>query len=781
MRYAYNRPRRWRFASGPLLMACAAAAFAQTAAPLPSDGTLATIPLPAAAAPPVPDAAAASDDAQQGLQEVVVTARRRTESAQDVPISMTVLDGDALDQAGLVRPQDIQYRVPNLVVSVPNTRLSSYTIRGLGSTSFNDGMESSVGLFLDGVYLGRQGLSIFDLVDLEQIEVLRGPQGTLYGKNTTAVAINITTRKPEQSFSANAEASFGDEDFRQYRGTVTGPLLDGTLAGRLTAYSTTREGTIHNVNTSGDAPPTLNNWNKQGVRGQLLWTPTAALSGRFIAEYGRQNEHCCVFLSSSDAGKLVPLRDAAVGYDRLPANPYARLVDNDADTTTRVDQRALSAQFDYAFGERQTLTSITAWRHWHYVPATDGDGSGLDITPLAGVIDDHMQFSEELRFAGSWDETLDYTAGLYYLRQHLNGLERVWFGEDAAAWNSKEAVLRNAGAAAILLEPNIDNIVWPDILAGGGRLTSGVQRDDSRAAFAQVTWHATSRLSLTPGLRYTQERKNARVVRNLVDFAGYDPPPCQGEVVLILTCMYAQQQAFDNLRTNALGGLENGEVYDYAGDMEEINWSGQLSAGCRIADDVQAYASYAQGVKAGGFNLGVVNESSKPTFEPEKAQALELGLKSRFWRRRALANLALYQTRVTDYQALTYTPGEAIATVPDNLVNGGKVRLRGIELETALRPTPHLNLRAAGAYNRAVYLEFPDAPRAPEDTPLPPAAPTFQDLRGKPLYNAPLWTATAGADYDYYSAVLANQGTGTYGVIPGDPRTWGITLRGNFE
>lgn len=775
------------------------------------------------------------------LETVFVTARRRTEAAQDVPISLTVLSGDALAEAGLFRAEDIQQRVPNLVVSVPNTRLSSYTIRGLGSTSFNDGVESSVGLFLDGVYLGRQGLSIFDLVDLESVEVLRGPQGTLFGKNTTAGAINITTKKPSQTFEVNAEASLGNFGYQQYRGSVTGPLIDSVLAGRLTAYSTQRDGLVDNINPAGTQD--LNNQNKQGVRGQLLWTPAENFEGRLIAEYGHQDERCCVFLSS-DPGNIVPLRDAYVGYTRLPADPYARKTDNDGETRTKVEQKALSVQFDWTL-PAQTLTSITAYRDWHFVPQNE-DGSGLDLIRRAGVENDHRQFSQEFRISSIASDTLDYTAGLYYLHQRLRSHEDVLFGADTAAWQAGESFVRNSPP----IVSNYDQqAVVSEILLGANRLTDSRLSGSSAAAYGQLTWHLTPSFDLTPGLRYTRERKRGHVTRNLQSLIAFEDVPydCGIDPLCYVVAPIARREAWDTLRENALGGLDNGQVYDYSTSVEESSWSGQLNASYRLSPDVLSYASISRGYKAGGINAGVVSDNVRPTFDPESATSYEIGLKSQLWDRRASLNLAVYQTDVRDYQALTYNPDAEIATVPDNLVNVGKVRLRGVEFESSLRPWPNLSLRAGAAFNRAVYLEFPNAPAAPEDLPLPgpDVGPTFQDLKGKDLYNSPRWTATTGLEYrhplpaklgayggadyawrsgyygalergrgsyveaygianfragirradalwdvsvwvrnafdeDYYAAVLAIQGAGSYGIIPGDPRTYGLTARLNF-
>ncbi|HVT35056.1 MAG TPA: TonB-dependent receptor, partial [Nevskiaceae bacterium] len=375
-----------------------------------------------------PVAAPAEARAQaQTLDDVVVTARRRQERSLDVPISLAVLDGQALGEAGLTLPTDIQERVPGLVVSVPNARLTTYTIRGLGSSSANDGIESSVGLFLDGVYLGRQGLSIFDLIDLERVEILRGPQGTLFGKNTTAGAISIVTRAPTDQYEGNVEGTVGSIGARQLRAAINGPLLDGTLAGRLTGYVSRRDGTVFNVYDGN----TLNDRNKFGLRGQLLWTPRADLSVRFIAEHAEQHENCCVFPLTAPVRAAVQARDDYMEYLRVGTNPYDHLVDSDAPTRSDQRQQALSAELNWDLGALGQLTSISAWRDWHFVPLND-DATSLRLASTS-TGDHHRQLSEELRLASSFDH-VDVVGGLYYLHQHLDGLERVILGKDTVGW-----------------------------------------------------------------------------------------------------------------------------------------------------------------------------------------------------------------------------------------------------------------------------------------------------------------------------------------------------------
>lgn len=363
------------------------------------------------------------------LDEVRVSARHREESAQQVPIALDVLDGEQLNDAGLYRTEDMQQRAPSLLVSAPNARYTSYGIRGLGSSSFNDGIDGSVGVFLDGVYLGRQGMSLYDLVDLQRVEVLRGPQGTLYGKNTSAGAINISSRAPTFEPEGSAEVSFGEHGLRQYRGTVSGALVDGLLAGRLTGYDVERDGLIDNVYDGSE----LRDQNRQGLRGQLLWTPSDTFRARLIGEYGWQDENTNVFMASHYSESTVK-RAAFLGYRQLPIDPYARRVQQDEPNIIKTLQTGLTLELEGQLANGATLTSITGYRDWVYDADQDGDGTALSIAQNVAVRLDHHQFSQELRLADSPNEHFDYVAGLYYLRQSLNRELGVRFGDDAAAF-----------------------------------------------------------------------------------------------------------------------------------------------------------------------------------------------------------------------------------------------------------------------------------------------------------------------------------------------------------
>lgn len=781
-----------------------------------------------------------AEDPEAGLRidEVVVTARRKEERAVDVPASLAVLDGESLGEAGLTLPTDLQERVPGLVVSVPNARLTSYTIRGLGSSSANDGIESSVGLFLDGVYLGRQGLSVFDLIDLDRVEILRGPQGTLFGKNTTAGAISIVTKLPSDQYEADLEVGGGDIGARQVRGSLNDVIADGELAGRLTGYLSDREGTVFNQ-FNGEQ---LNNRHKYGLRGQLLWTPTELLSGRFIAEYSRNEEVCCAFPLTGPVRNAVVQRDAYMEYDRIGTDPAERITDSDAPTNSRMRQQALSAEFNRDIGEKHRLTSISAARHWFFVPLND-DATSLKLASTS-TLNDHRQYSQELRLSSEY-EGFDSVIGLFYIHQELDGLERVILGEDIAGWvfggvirerSGQDFTESNSGDALYALIP-------PESLDGLTVDTAYGQRSDSLAVFTSVDWHLNEQFDLTTGLRYTYEWKKAAVDRHRYGGDTSASPLATADPILpIIDATFPElgQALGSDLQSFGFNGIVDdvaGGEYQRADRLKEGNFSGQLALSMKLSSDAMAYASVARGYKGGGINLGFTGESIKPTFRPERATSFEIGSKARLFDRRLSVGFAVYDTRITDYQALTFDNEDTLLPNPRqiNLLNVGKVRLRGAELEGYGYALPGLMIRAGAAYSRAITTEFPNAPNENSRA-------NDQDLSGQDLYNAPRWTTSAGAEYsyfldngwelfagldyssrtgyfgtvehgrasyieayelanargglrsgdrlwdvsawsrnlmdkDYVATVYPLYGVGDYGAVPADPRTYGLSLR----
>ncbi|WP_313027075.1 TonB-dependent receptor [Pseudomonas lopnurensis] len=762
--------------------------------------------LPLAVFMSLPAVVLAAEQEQGGLvlDDVTVSAHPREEHDREVAHTMSALDGEQLEAAGLQRSEDLQQRVPSLLVSMPNPRYASYGIRGLGASSANDGIDGSVGVYLDGVYLGRQGMSLFDLADIERVEVLRGPQGTLYGRSGTAGAINILTRRPTFDTEANGEVTMGEDGLREYRGSVSGPLLDGVLAGRLTGYDVARDGQIDNL-YDGSHP---GDRNRQGLRGQLSWVPSEVFSARLIGEYAWQDEQVALLAGGYSAPTRA--RAAYLGHRLLPLDPYARRVQSDQPSCIRTRQNGVTLELIRTLGNGASLTSITGYRDWRYDTDMDADGQGLSIAGVSAQLD-HRQFSQELRLADSPNEHVDYVVGLYYLRQRLDRQIDNRFGEDAAAWflGDRPEV---AG-----LPPDM---IPPSLLDGTRQTFDGGQRSDSRALFGQFTWHATDRLAITPGLRYTTERKRGWIARQVSALAPLPPGWQLGQ----------------ELRDLALG--DN----DYRrNSIEEHNLSGRLAVAYRLQDGLLAYASWARGYKAGGINLDMVGEGVEPTFDAERATSLEIGLKSSFWRERVLFDLALYQTDVDGYQVLTNRPGDTELSPPirDNLINVPEVRLRGVELDGLLRASPRIDLRLGLAWSEARYRDFANAPCAPG------SVQQLCDLSGKRLFNAPQWSGTAGIDYrhpleqglelftaldysfrsgysgtleggagsylpsyeltnlrlglrrgdrrwegelwvrnlfdqHYIGSVQALLADGDYAVLPGDARAMGVTLRGRY-
>lgn len=308
------------------------------------------------------------------LDSTTVTARRREEDPQQVPIPINVLYGEQLDEAGLHTLQDIQQRVPGLVVSGHDARYAGFGLRGFGATAYNDGLEGSVGTYVDGVYQARQGMAFTELMDIERIEVLRGPQGTLFGKNTTAGALNIITRAPTFQPEANLEASYGERGLREYRGTISGALRDDVLAGRLNVFDRSQEGQVENLEDG----TRLGDNDSQGLRGQLLWTPNTDFSARLIADHARQNEAGNVLLVNHYS-QQTRRRAQFLGYPLTEPDPYQREISVDAPGHPRTLQNGVSLELNWGLDDAMRLTSITAYRDWDYRASRDGDSTALSV------------------------------------------------------------------------------------------------------------------------------------------------------------------------------------------------------------------------------------------------------------------------------------------------------------------------------------------------------------------------------------------------------------------
>jgi iron complex outermembrane receptor protein len=675
------------------------------------------------------DAAVAAEGADSG--DIVVTARRRDENAQDVPIALSVVGAEALEATGNFTLGQIQQLVPSLQVFSFNPRNTNINIRGLGSNVAltNDGLENGVGFYIDNVYYGRVGQSQFDLVDLQQIEVLRGPQGTLFGKNTTAGAINITTRAPSFTPEFQGEATLGDNGYHQVRASVSAPIIADKLAFRLSVADTHRDGFLTNVYNGA----TSHDYDNFSVRGQLLFRPTEDLSIKLIGDYSKQEQNHVLnvlsgFFGTYENGAAIPNnfidRVTRAGYKPLPFDAFARRGDSDARYQSNMKGYGVSGQIDWDLGDA-ALTSVTAYRWWDWNPANDGDSTSLPIFVKAQQVNRQRQFSQEVRLASTGERTIDYVVGAYYFWQIIRGYGATAYGSAAADWNL----------------PTVPALIGNAALNGFEANSISTPSTKSYALFGQGTWNIDDALKLTIGLRFTHEKKTGE----------FEPAHVAG--IDLSTLSAADRATAQGLR-DALYPVVRYEV----GTSNDA-LTGSLNLAWKVAPDVLTYASYSRGSKSGGLSLGSLPAGVSPVVRPETVDAWEIGLKSQFWQRRITFNAAAFWTEVEDYQAAITEYIGNTTTFRRYISNIPGVRSRGLETDLTVAPAHGISFTASAAYNDATYRDYANAPQAPERLNLT----GLQDLTGATLSGAPKFTYTLGSDIAQPLGNWGSRGIALYG------------------
>ncbi|SNT00126.1 iron complex outermembrane recepter protein [Sphingomonas laterariae] len=673
------------------------------------------IPAAAQEQPPAPAPAPAAERTARTAVDtgdtIVVTARRRTERAQDVPIALTALNDEQVAVPGTMGLTQVAQLAPSLQITATNARQTNINIRGLGATpAFASlGVEYGVGIYVDQVYYSRPTQAAFDLYDLERLEVLRGPQGTLFGKNTTAGAINITTRAPSFDPEVRGELSIGNYQLTQLRASGSAPITD-TLAVRVSVTDTIRDkGFSVNVRDGSRK----NDLRSFSVRGQLLFKPTDNFSLRLIADHSDLQQDCCIGSMTTVRqtrldGSAVPndfyARAARFGYTPLPIDPFARKLDLNRPLGLKVKTDGISGIADLDLGSA-TITSVTAWRSLSYTPEIDADTIGLDIFTDAGIYEKQEQFSQELRIASNDGDTIDYVAGLYYFSQRIDDKIFTKYGPDAALWIIGPAMgstQASAGAQAAL----------------NGLFVDGTARADTKsyAAFGQLIWHIAEGFDLTGGLRYTYEKKDG-----FFEQVQRGPTLTPGQIAM-------GAQAI----RNAFGR----DIPRYTAKTSEDNISGLLTLSYKFTPDVMAYGTYSRGYKSGGLNLNATG--APPTIAPEKVDNFEVGIKSTLLDRRLTLNLSAFSTEIHNYQSQQIDTAVALTAY---IANVGTVRSRGLEADATLRLVPGLSLFASGSYIDATYRNFENAP-----CPIEYSVPVC-DLSGRSLPGVSKYSAAAGGEY----------------------------------
>jgi len=750
--------------------------------------------------------------------EVTVTARRRTETSQDVPIPITVVGGGLIEQTGAFNVNRVKELVPSVQLYTSNPRNTALNIRGLGSPFglTNDGIEPGVGFYVDGVYYARPAAATLDFVDIEQIEVLRGPQGTLFGKNTTAGAFNITTRKPSFKPGATFEASYGNYNYVQAKASITGPIIANKLAARVSFSGTQRNGTIYNTRTDAYT----NTLNNLGVRGQLLYKVSERLNITLAGDFARQRPDgyaqvlAGVVTTQRAAYRQFENIIADLGYQPVSRDPFDRKIDHDTPWKSNNDLGGASLNIEAKIGPG-TLTSTTAWRYWRWDPSNDRDFTGLSVLRKSQSKSYHEQLSQEIRYAGEINKYVSGVVGVYAISQNIKTDPEQTEESGNAQWRFSQS--------------NTNTAAWstPGLLDGYGIKTRSTFKNYSVAAFANIDVALfNDHLHILPGIRYNIDHKDVDYSRKT--YGGLQT--ADATLLAIKKSVYSDQA--------------------FTTSVDNSNLSGILTLSYKVNKSINTFITGSTSYKPVGVNLGGLpsDASGNPLIElanvkPEYVTHFEAGIKTKPTKN-STVNLNAFNTEIRDYQANVQSA--ELGVNRGYLANAEHVRVYGAELDANVR-FKYLSVYGALAYTEAKYVSFTNAPLPLEET---GATVSFKDISGGDLPGVSKWAGSIGAevstpktkflgfegsfflgadvyyrsgfssspspskylnikeyallnsrlgfrssdnvfsafiwarnltDFNYFEQLLPTSGNnGSYAAVLGDPRTYGVTLRANF-
>jgi len=589
------------------------------------------------------------------LEEIVVTAQKREQRLQDVPFSVSALSAEQIAASGITRLDDVARYTPGLFFETIGIGRPQAFIRGIGSAAFDAGSDPSVALFVDEIYISRFTGVTFDLFDLERIEVLKGPQGTLFGRNAAGGALHIVTRKPTDEFSAQFAADIGNYDSMLLRGGISGPLRGDDFLYRLSFAAKESEGYITNTATGEHHQDD----GSYGLRGQLRYTGSDVFDATFTLEYGRDDIGMLAEQNVTDNVLFRPPGDLAGPPDELSL--YQQY---NTDGFQERDSTLIAAHLNWET-PLGALSSISAFRNNEFEELHDLDSTLLDTLDRY-ALEDGETFSQELRLASDTDAPFNWVAGLYYLHESTFRDEQWVIGGDTAF-----ALFMNGGQRF-----NLQDVM--DVTT------------DSYAVFGQGTYALTPQWNLTGGGRYSRDEKSAdRVLDNNGIGAQCTPgTPCGPFPFNVLL-----PASF----TTSFGRSWN-------------SFDPQVTVDYRASDDVMLYATYREGFKSGGFQPSIPANEERASFifDPEEVRSYEVGVKSELAERRLRLNAALFYNRYEDLQFVTGTgvgAGGAPIVVTDNAAHATS---QGGEVELLFRPGENLQLSAGYSYVDATIDEYVD-------------------------------------------------------------------------
>ncbi len=672
----------------------------------------------------------ASDDSSDSV-EIIVTAQKREENLQEIPLAVSVIGGEQIANNGGITLENAQYLVPSLNFRKSGTSLNqALFLRGVGTINFSIAAEPSVAAVLDGVVLSRAGEGFTDLFDVERIEVLRGPQGTLFGKNASAGVVSIVTKRPTADFGATAEASYFTKNEYRGRVTVNAPLGEN-LRSRVTGFYSEYDGNINNLTTGNK----VNGFKHYGARGVIEADLGDAVMLTLRGDWRKANDDCCAEIIGTRPGNaLTAAALAGTGFNLSES----RNIRQNLVTATKEESWGASLQADIELGGH-TLTSISSYRGWNNTEIRDGDWldrayadqSQFPGSPgrvgLAQLHDNGPQksntFTQELRITSPAGQFLEYVIGGYYSRAE-----------------SDRTFTRNVITCEINPRPTTlvacGTVGAPPTLLPSGTADFG-SVFKNLSAFGQATFNISDSFRLIGGLRYTNDKLSVdHIRRTTLAGPGIQPNFDAG--------VYNNGLVATLPATGFVAGASNG--IPFAARTSNNNLSGKAAVQFDISDDVMAYGSYTRGYKGPAYNI-FFNLTTVGTgvIAPETVNAYEIGLKNTLLDGDLTVNIAAYYAKYNNYQA--NNPDVVAGVRTTRLTNAGTVSTKGFELDFLARPSRSFTVSGGVAYNKAEVVNFR----------LPPGADASQLIaKGTPLANAPEWKLALGANYEWETGGFAN-------------------------
>jgi iron complex outermembrane receptor protein len=679
------------------------------------------------------------------LDQIVVTSRRRIEKNQDVPIPISVIGGAQIDQAGAFNVNRVKELIPSVQLYSSNPRNTGINIRGIGSPFglTNDGLDPGVGFYVDGVYYARPAAATLDFLDLERIEVLRGPQGTLFGKNTSAGAISITTRKASFTPEATFETSFGNYGYVQAKASVSGPLSK-TVAARVSFSGTQRNGLVDNIRT-GHATNDINNL---GGRAQFLYKPSDNVAITLAGDITDQKpDGYAQVLAGVVTTKRAPYRQfnaiiADLNYTLPSLNAYDRVIDHDTPWKSGNQLGGVSLNGDFKIGPG-TLTSTTAYRYWNWDPSSDRDFTGLPALAKSQNPSKHKNWSQEVRYAGQFLDKLSGVIGLFYIDQEVKTTGTEEAGSAQARF-AKSSTGNNANTPG-----TTNDQLWatPGLLDGYGISTNSSIKSQSAAAFASADWEVVKNFHLLPGVRINYDNKDVfydRVARGGLDIANSNySAAVKSELQKIKNGVYSSQQ--------------------YVANADEKNFTYSVTAAYRPGKRINAFATYSTSYKPVGVNVaglpsvvgGTTPDLSLAVIKPEKTKHYEIGLKTTPLDNLIL-NLVFHNSDIKDYQTNVQSP--ELGVNRGYIATADKVNVKGLEFDGNFRASQNLTFYSAASYTDAKYVKFTNAPLPLEETGLTVNGQqvAFKDISGGRLPGISKWAGSFGGEFSTAAKYISN-------------------------